>query len=207
MTTGTIQIAGGELSYERRGDGGPVVLLHGGALNSQAWDGQVAPLAEHHTVIRYDLRGHGRSSTPIAPFAHCEDLRQLLDALDISRASLVGLSLGARTAIDFALSCPDRVDRLFLAGPGIGGMTFHDPFILDQLTKLAEAAAAGDVDRALECVVRMWVDGPYRTPDAIDPRIRKRARTVVLPGVGHNVNLERPEEFNRMVLEFLSRPS
>ena len=85
-----LEIDGGRLSYERLGVGSPLVLLHGGALNGQSWDDQVGPLAERHTVIRYDLRGHGRSSTPAEPFAHAEDLRQLLDALDIPRASLVG---------------------------------------------------------------------------------------------------------------------
>jgi 3-oxoadipate enol-lactonase len=250
------------LNYEVSGAGSPVVLLHGGALDSRAWDGQFAPFAEHHTVIRYDLRGHGRSSTPTEPFAHCDDLRDLLDTLGIPRASLVGLSLGSRTSIDFALSYPDRVNRLVLASPGIGGMTFRDPFILDQLDRHAEARAAHDVDGALECVVRMWVDGPHRTPDRTDPAIRKfchdliadtvarhagagqrlmtdldainrvdelRAPILTLvgdldssdihavadllgghkeisAGVGHNLNLERPEEFNRRVLDFLSRP-
>lgn len=252
------------MHYEIQGAGDPVVLLHAGALDSRAWDGQLAAFSRHHTVIRYDLRGHGRSPTPTEPFAHYEDLRQLLDDLAIPRASLVGLSLGSRTSIDFALSYPDRVDKLVLAGPGISGMTNHDPFILDQLEKLAAAVGAVDFDAALECALRMWVDGPHRTPAETPPDIRARCRDMfvdtvtrhgqtghtmatelnaisrpaklhapillpigdldssdihdvvdliaqnaphatkaVLPGAGHNVNLERPEEFNRLVLEFL----
>jgi 3-oxoadipate enol-lactonase len=252
------------MHYEIHGNGDPVVLLHGGALSSRMWDGQIEALARHHKVIRYDLRGHGLSPTPTEPFTHFEDLRELLDDLAIPRASLVGLSLGSRTSIDFALSYPDRVGRLVLAAPGISGMTFRDPFILEQLEKLGQAVVAADLDAALECVLCMWVDGPHRAPDQTQPEVRtfcqemlidtvtrhgqsghtlatelnaikrtpelqapilllvgeldssdihdvvnliahnaKNANKVVLPGIAHNINLERPEEFNRLVLEFL----
>src|SRR4051794_36184980 len=109
MTTGTMPVDDGELAYEIRGGGSPVVLLHGGFLTGDTWDAQVALLERDHTVIRFDARGHGRSSTPTKPFAHHEDLRQLLMGLDLPRASLVGLSQGARTSIDFAIAHPDLV--------------------------------------------------------------------------------------------------
>lgn len=264
MTTGRIQVDDGELSYEIRGEGSPVVLMHGGALNGRTWDGQVATLEEQHTVVRYDARGHGQSSTPTKAFARYEDLRQLLAGLGIPRATLVGLSLGARTSIDFALAHPDLVDDLLLVAPGISGMTFRDPFILEQLSKLTEAATAGDLAKGVECVLRMWVDGPHRTPGEIDQGVRElcgelitdtvtrhgvagqslmtelgaidridelrarvlllvgdqdssdihdvvdlvdreapHARKLVLSGVGHNVNLERPQAFNDILLRFL----
>jgi 3-oxoadipate enol-lactonase len=179
MTTGRIQIDDGELSYEIRGEGSPVVLLHGGLLNGRTWDSQVALLEKQHTVVRYDARGHGQSSTPTKPFAYYEDLRQLLAGLGIPRASLVGLSLGGRTSIDFALAHPDLVDRLLLVAPGISGMTFRDPFILDQSQKLAEAGAAGDLAGVVECVLRMWVDGPHRAPGEIDKDIRELCRELM----------------------------
>jgi 3-oxoadipate enol-lactonase len=64
-------------------------------------------------------------------------------------ASLVGLPLGARTLIDFALTYPDMVDRLVLVSPDISGMTFRDLFVLEQYTRITEAAAAGDCDQAV----------------------------------------------------------
>jgi 3-oxoadipate enol-lactonase len=262
MATGTIQIEDGELSYEIRGEGSPVVLLHGGFLDGRLWDHQVAALEHQHTVIRYDARGHGQSSTPTKPFAHHEDLRRLLAALGIPRAALVGLSLGARTSVDFALAYPELVGKLVLVSPGISGMSATDPFILDQLDKLAKVS---DLDAAIECVLRMWVDGPLRSPEQVDPEVRRFSRqmmidtgkrhgraghvlatelhaidragelvapTLVLvgdqdspdihvvadlvhdkavqadkkliPGVGHNMNLERPDTFNQAVLDFLS---
>ena len=173
MTLGMLPVDDGELAYEISGEGSPIVLLHGGFLTGDTWDAQVALLERSHTAIRYDARGHGRSSTPTKPFSHHEDLRQLLAGLDIPRASLVGLSQGARTSIDFAIAHPELVDRLVLVAPGISGMTFHDPFVLEQLAKLG---AVTDIAQAVECVLRMWVDGPHRAPEAVDPEVRELCR-------------------------------
>jgi pimeloyl-ACP methyl ester carboxylesterase len=177
MTTGTVPVDGGELAYEIRGDGSPVVLLHGGFLTGAMWDAQVGPLERTHTVIRYDIRGHGRSSTATTPFAHHEDLRALLKGLDVPRASLVGMSLGGRTAIDFAIAHPDAVDRLVLVGAGISGMVFRDPFVLGNSGR---RGAEKDVGDAVEAVLRTWVDGPHRTPAEVDPGVRERCREMVL---------------------------
>lgn len=186
MTRRSLAIDNGELSYEIRGSGRPVVLLHGGALDDRTWDAEVALLEAQHTVIRYDARNHGRSSTATAPFSHYDDLRQLLAGLDIDRASLVGLSLGARTAIDTALAFPDLVDKLALIGPGISGMTFTDPFVLDQFARLAVAAAAPDLPAAVECVLRLWVDGPRRAPEDSAPHVRALCQELITDTARHH---------------------
>jgi pimeloyl-ACP methyl ester carboxylesterase len=85
---------------------------------------------------------------------------------------LVGSSLGSRTAADFALSHPDRVDGLVLASPGLSGMVERDPFTLEQRRLAAEAIARKDFAQAFECVLRMLVDGPHRTPEQVDPAVR-----------------------------------
>lgn len=179
MTTGTMKIENGELAYEISGTGSPVVLLHGGILDGRMWDAQFAALERQHTVVRYDARSHGQSSTPVAHFSHDEDLRQLLTGLGIPKASLVGLSMGSRTSIDFALKYPEMVDKLLLASPGISGMIPHDPFVLAQLEKLAEAGAARDLPAAVECLLRMWVDGPSRVPEEMDQQVRAQCRDLM----------------------------
>ncbi|MEV6682993.1 alpha/beta fold hydrolase [Streptomyces erythrochromogenes] len=80
-----------------------------------------------YRVIRYDARGHGRSSTVAGDYSHHGDLRALLTHLDVPCATLVGLSLGARTAIDTALAHPESVPALVLASPGVSGRPFADP--------------------------------------------------------------------------------
>lgn len=169
MTPGRITVDNGEIHYEIAGSGSPVVLLHLGSLSSAIWDREFELLAAGHTVVRYDARNHGQSSTATEPYSNHDDLRRLLDGLGIDRASLVGQSLGSRTSVDFALTWPDRVDRLVLGSPGVSGMSFQDPFILNQLGLMRAATDGAGVVGAL---LRMWVDGPHRTPEQLDPELR-----------------------------------
>lgn len=181
MTSGRVPVQDGELFFEDRGAGHALILLHGGMLDHRMWDGQVGPLVRAgYRVIRYDARGHGQSSTPKDDFAAHEDLRDLLAGLDIRRASLVGLSYGARTAIDFALLYPDVVEMMVLASPGVSGMQFSDPAILDLLRQQSEAARAMDAARYVECFLRAWVDGPQRRPDQVDAEVRRRCHEMAL---------------------------
>ena len=81
------------------------------------WDPQAPALAEHLRVVRYDLRGHGRSPVPPGPYSMddlVDDLVALLDRLEVERAHVVGLSLGGMIAIRMAVREPRRVDRLAL---------------------------------------------------------------------------------------------
>ncbi|WP_103352888.1 alpha/beta fold hydrolase [Amycolatopsis sp. CA-128772] len=165
---------GEPLHHEERGHGRPLVFLHPGGFGRQVWDEQVDRFAASHRVVRYDARGHGDSPGPVPGFSHYDDLRQLLDALRIESAVLVGSSLGSRTAADFAIVHPDRVDGLVLTSPGLSGMVERDPFTLGQRRQAGEAIAAGDHPRAFECILRMLVDGPHRTPDQVDPAVRAR---------------------------------
>ena len=170
MTLGRIPVENGELAYEIRGEGPPVILLHGGILDSRTWDAEMAALEHEYTAIRYDARGHGESSTPTERFKHYEDLRTLMTTLELPRASLVGLSGGGRIAVDFALTYPDLVENLVLVASGLSAMEMTDPFVVEQNKKLREA---GDLSTAIECILRMWVDGPRRAPDEVDQDVRR----------------------------------
>lgn len=157
----------GRLWFDERGKGPVVVLIHGGNMDSRMWDDQMAPFARSFRTIRYDVRPYGRSSTPTRlSYAH-EDLRALLDHLKIDRAHLVGLSLGGRIAIDFALAYPERVDRLVLAGPGLSGFQFSPD---DRLAPMLDAAKKGDCARAMD----LWLQHPYMA--SCDQSARRRAR-------------------------------
>lgn len=175
VTQGRITVDGGELHYEVAGAGRAVVLLHGGGLSSRVWDREFELLTAEHTAIRYDARNHGQSSTATEPYSNPDDLRLLLDGLGIERASLVGTSLGARTSVDFALTWPDRVERLMLNAPGVSGMTFHDPFILEQQARMLTAT---DAEGIVDPLLRMWVDGPLRTPEQVAPEVRALCRQI-----------------------------
>lgn len=122
--SGFAEVNGTRLYYETAGRGPAVVLLHGGLNDSRLWDAQMGPLSKRFRVVRYDLRGFGRSNAERVEFWPTEDLRALLDFLKIGRATLVGLSLGGIVAADFALEHPERVEGLVLVGSGLRGGRF-----------------------------------------------------------------------------------
>ncbi|MFJ6677112.1 alpha/beta fold hydrolase [Actinosynnema sp. NPDC091369] len=183
MTAGRLMLDDGEVTYQRRGDGPPVVLLHAGGLSGALWDRQFPLLARDHTAVRYDARGHGGSSPVTGPFAHHEDLEDLLDGPGLDRATLVGLSLGARTAVGFALAHPDRVTDL--------------PDELHAVDRPHELRArtpvvVGDLDSS----------DIHAVADLLQESV-PGAEEVVVEGAGHLVNLDRPDEFDRVLLRFL----
>jgi len=152
------QIASGMSSaglyYEASGSGDAVVLIHAFSVDRRMWAPQIAALERRFRVIRYDLRGHGNSTAPSEPYTAHDDLRSVLDALGITRATLVGLSAGSTLAIDFAIAYPDRVTGLVLASPGLNGHVPSPPLTWTQ--PVFQAAGAGDAEGA----ARLWAETP-----------------------------------------------
>ena len=109
------------ISYDVRGSGPTVVLIHGGVLDRRMWDHEAEAWASQFRVVRYDLRGHGKSADLTVPYSSVDDLASVLDATGASRAHLVGLSKGGQVALDFALTHPNRVDRLVLVAAAPSG--------------------------------------------------------------------------------------
>ena len=97
-----------------------------------------------------------------------------MDAAGVDRTHLVGVSQGAETALDAALTAPDRVDHLVLCGAGLRGWDFREEL---QARWQAEVDAweRGDLDGCAEESMRTWLDGPSRSPDQADPERRHRA--------------------------------
>ncbi len=161
------------LHYEVRGSGAPLVLLHGFSLDLRMWDAQVGWLARDHRVVRYDMRGHGRSAEAGAPFSHHEDLAGLLEELGLERAVLVGLSMGAEVAIDFAIAHPERVSGLVLASPGLSGYQPQGSF--EWMGAVMTALQAGDARAA----TRAWVETPLMRIEG-DPGADAAMRVIAL---------------------------
>lgn len=170
--TGRVHVAGSTLFYESAGSGSPVILLHGGNLDRRMWDAEFVALQRAHRVIRYDARGYGRSGPADTAFAAHVDLRLLMDALQLQRASLVGLSLGGRIAMDFALAHPDRIERLVLVAPGISGGTWAEDGDTAWLTRAREAANRRDSVG----VARAWLGSAYIRTALRDSSTARRVR-------------------------------
>ena len=271
--TGVARVNNTELAYDIVGTGHPLTLVHGLLLDRRSWDDQISEFSRQWSVLRYDQRGWGDSAQEAIepPFSPRQDLLSLLDYLNIKKTYLLGLSGGGEMALDFTLEHPERVDALILVAAGISGV----PMPLTETVQAFVAQYYGalqqeDIVSAANTSLRMWVDGPRRTPEQVNAHARSRiaimltqhiqrhgdylahqqhmlaleppaanrigevnvptliivgdedwprvfemadrlergiahAQKVIIPGTAHHPNMEKPEEFNRVVMEFLSR--
>jgi 3-oxoadipate enol-lactonase len=258
----TVRVNGTSLYYEIMGEGHPFVLIHGGLVGRRMWEDQCESFAKHYKVIRYDVRGYGKSGIPEKPFWHYQDLYSLLKFLRINKAFVMGQSMGGGIAIDFTLEYPEMVSALILAAPALYGYEYSDEFLARGSALFSEAQKKG-----VSTVIRMIMDDlhwspskerrsarqkmkemikenfhvfcldPYLAQSLNPPQIQRLSEInvptlvigaerdypdnlavldvleadiagavkVVIPGTGHFLNMDNPEEFNRMVLDFLSK--
>jgi 3-oxoadipate enol-lactonase len=265
LASGFVEIESGRAYYESAGAGPAVVLIHAGVAHSGMWDEQFNTFSEHFRTIRYDLRGFGKTESPSGAFSFRQDLRDLLKALGVDRAAVVGLSMGGQIAVDFTLEHPEMVSVLIPVAAGLSGFDGGRSEVEAELMSQMEAAdEQKDFDLLNELELRLWTDGPGQRPDRVASEVRERVREMnavalghheeitsrrldppaagrlgeihvptlvvvgdldtrgvreacaaltngiagasqmVFPGVAHMVNLEMPEEFNRIVSNFLN---
>jgi pimeloyl-ACP methyl ester carboxylesterase len=162
-----------ELYAEVAGEGPKLVLVHEGICDSRMWDPQWAAYQNEFRVLRCDLRGFGRTPLEPGPFSNARDVIELLQREGFERAALVGVSLGGRVVLEVALARPDLVGALVLVAPGLPGHEWTAETIAGWEEEGA-ALEAGDLDAAVEVNLRMWVDGPGRRPEDVDPDVRRR---------------------------------
>lgn len=183
IASGTLDVDGGTLYYEVAGpdDGASIVFIHGGFGDRRMWDAQFTRFAADHRVVRYDHRGYGRSSFPAAPYSPIDDLCRLLDALAIPRAHLVGNSMGAALALDFALMSPERVITVTMVANGASGF----PLTAEERARYqAEDDSLGAVFAAARTHgiahgVELWSSHPMVQVAHADPRVGPMVRRMI----------------------------
>jgi pimeloyl-ACP methyl ester carboxylesterase len=173
--SGFVSIDGAQIYYETAGGGTPFVMIHAGVADHRQWNNEFAAFARDYHVLRYDLRGHGKSEPVEGRFSHMGDLAALLDALHLHESMIMmGCSMGGSLVMDFALAHPSRVKALIMAGSAPSGLDLDVPMP----AKFADAEMAyesGDLDLLAEMETRLWFDGTDRTPDQVNPDMRKLA--------------------------------
>lgn len=267
--TGFIETNGTRLYYEMLGEGHPLLLLHGGYMDTKMWDDQFAVFAKDYQVIRYDIRGHGKSEMSQVRYADYQDLYALLIHLEIEKTYLLGLSLGGMIAVDFTLDHPDMVDALILVGAPVSGFPIEPIYPTEELLQqeiqrrapfskaMKERNVAAMVGALMEDTTlvpspqyasarervrehlssysfayfldpapKQELDPPayerladihvptllivgaddhfhlHRIAETLEEKIAG-AKRILIPETHHMPNMEKPEEFNRIVLDFL----
>ncbi|MBZ0300962.1 MAG: alpha/beta hydrolase [Anaerolineae bacterium] len=183
-TTGYLELDGGRLYYEMAGQGETLVLGHAGFVDRRMWDDQWAAFTPHYRVIRFDLRGYGQSDPLEGPVSRRDDLRRLLEHLEVERAVLIGCSMSGEAVLDYTLEHPDKVTALVLVSTVPTGFEMQGP-PPPNLMEMIGALQQGDLDQASELQLRIWVDGSFRQPEQVDPSVRQRAAAMNRIGVGN----------------------
>lgn len=267
ITTGYVNLGECKVYYEVAGEGAPVVLLHAGFVDSRMWDDQWRDFSRRFSVIRFDMCGFGKSDRLERPVSRRQELYRMLEEIGVRHVTLVGCSLGGETILDVALERPEMVAGLIVVSTAPGGFELQgEPpqYFMEMLAAMEQ----GDLALASELQMRIWVDGPLRQPEQVDPFVRQRAaemnrdalamgtwgialapppdpldppaaqrlgqihipalivaggldnsevlraaevmegaipsaRKVILPGCAHLPNMEKPDDFNQAVLDFL----
>jgi 3-oxoadipate enol-lactonase len=175
-TTGNAEVNGTRLYYEVSGSGEPVVLLHGFTFDTRMWDEQFDVLAHSFRVIRYDARGFGRSALPRdnEPYSHVDDLDHLLGRLNAQQPHLVGLAMGGRFALDYAVTHPDRVRSVTVIGGVIGGWDWSKEW-LASYAPIVQAGKGGDIALAKS----LWLAHPQFAAARDNPLVAARLDRMV----------------------------
>jgi len=168
------------LHVVEEGAGEPVVLLHGHTLDLRVWD-DVAPalVAAGRRVIRYDLRGHGRSASPPCGYRygdHAADLAAVIREVGRESAHVVGLSKGGGVAVELALREPALLRSLALVGPILPDYPLS-PELLDSFRRFARAIRAAGVEQAAR---EVWLGHPLIASAYALERVRERLAAMVL---------------------------
>lgn len=175
VQTGFAGINGAQIYYEVSGEGQPFLMVHAGIADNSMWDDQFAFFAQRYKVVRYDMRGYGKSLPVASDYQRHEDMRALLNFLEIDHAILMGCSMGGGACMNFALEYPAQADALIMVGSAPMGFSYDDwsPSPLDE--EMEAAYEAGDLERVNEAGMKIFIDGQGRTPDQVDPALRKKA--------------------------------
>ncbi len=149
------------LNVQKIGEGPALILIHGLASSMGLWAMLDQAKLEGHTIISYDLRGHGASERPAGAHTlskHVADLSGLMDVLGIDKADLIGHSLGGMIALELAATMPDKVRSLTLVSSAVA---FPQP-TRDALFEMASSASFGGMNAIVDKLVSLSFSAAFQ---------------------------------------------
>ena len=171
--SGLAIIDNAQIYYETAGKGMPLVMIHAGVADSRQWNNEFAFFAQNYQVIRYDMRGYGKSEPVDGEFSHMGDLISLLDTLELHEPLvMMGCSMGGGLAMYFVLTQPSRVRALIMVDAGPSGLELNVPTPA-KFAEVEKAFEAGELDLVAEIETQIWFDGMDRTSEQVNQAMRK----------------------------------
>ena len=184
--SGYAEINKARIYYEIAGDRDPLVMIHAGVADSRQWENEFSHYASRFRVLRYDLRGYGKSEPVDGEYSHLRDLIALLDHLHLDQPLiLMGCSMGGGLAMDLALEHPSRVRGLIMVDAGPTGLKLDVPSP-PQAAAAEKAYNNGDLDLVAELETQIWFDGSGRQASDVNQAMRKLVYEMDRLGLAHD---------------------
>ena len=218
--------------YIEKGEGFPLIMLHGNGEDCSYFEHQMVPLAQHFMVIAIDTRGHGQTPRGDAPFnmrQFAQDLLEFMDEHGIEKANILGFSDGGNIAMVFTLAHPERVEKLILNGANLNAKgvkpSIQIPIEIGYRIARMFANKSPEAKHNTE-ILGLMVNDPNVDPAELshikcptlviagnkdmikDKHTRLIAQSIpgaqlsIIPG-NHFIANKNPETFNKAILEFL----
>jgi pimeloyl-ACP methyl ester carboxylesterase len=140
---GLMNINNKYLSIKTSGTGEPLFFLHSSLLTSGMWDNQMEYFSKKYLTITYDFCGHGISELPKGTYSDYDDLKAIIDKMNLSKIILIGCSYGGSVALDFVLKYPENVSRLILISPAVNGYNYPLRLTLESIKNFKNARKYG----------------------------------------------------------------
>ena len=180
--TRTAKAPGTSIVFDTVGNGPDVIFLHAGIADRTMWKPQVELLQHRYRCTTPDARGFGDTPIGSEPFSRRDDLVAVMEAINAKQATVIGCSIGAGFALDFALEHPHLVDKLILVGVTPNGFEGEDDgLLLEMWPRIDDAIAAGEYEKAGRLEARLWVDGPRRPEGSAPSWLRDQVVEWSLP--------------------------
>jgi pimeloyl-ACP methyl ester carboxylesterase len=159
-------------NVHQSGEGDNVILIHGLGGNLRTWDPIAAVLEQRFKVLRYDLRGHGKSENPQGPWLlddFISDLEDVVLQAGITRTHLAGFSLGGLISQGFTIKHPEVVDKLIILSAVAGRTEAERAKVVERVHNLE----IGDLDSNIELAMERWFSPEFRAqhPELVKARL------------------------------------
>jgi pimeloyl-ACP methyl ester carboxylesterase len=183
--SGFANINGAKIYYETAGKGIPFVMIHAGVADSRQWNNEFAYFAQKYQVVRYDMRGYGKSEPVEGDFSHLDDFVSLLEMLGIHQPFiLMGCSMGGGLAMDFTVARQVQVKALIMVGSGPSGLELDVP-VPAKFEEAEKAFQSGNLELLAEIETQIWFDGINRASGQANQEMRNLARKMSRTALDH----------------------
>lgn len=226
----TLHLKDADIYYEIYGKGEPLFLLHGNGGSIEAFTKEIPELSKHFQVIAMDTRAQGKSTDnstePLTYIKFAEDVKALADELKLKKINILGWSDGGNTAIEFAIKYPKNVNKIITSGANVFPNGVGEKMVEDMRNDVARMKAENKPERDIR-LQQLMVDEPKITKEQLnnikakvfvlagenDLILRSHTEYIakeipdskvkIYTGASHGVPVERAEELNKDVIEFI----